>query len=124
MKKNKVIKLIGILASWAVVIAYILIGTIANIWHPTWILFLLIPTIEELYFCIKNKDFNRFPIVFIVVGVYLALGLTLGIWHPMWVILLLIPLYYTTVNILTGKDNDKDENNDDEDEDEDKTNEE
>ena len=37
---------------------------------------------------------------------------------------LLIPLYYTTVNILTGKDNDKDENNDDEDEDEDKTNEE
>ena len=109
MKKNKIVKLISLLVSWAVVISYALIGAIAHIWHPTWLLFFLIPIVEELCACIINKDANRFPIVLIVASIYLTLGFMLGIWHPLWVIFLLIPLYYTTVNMLNGKEEEKEE---------------
>ena len=120
MKDNKTIQIISIVCSWIIFFAYALIGLIANIWHPTWLILFLIPIIEELCHCIKNKDLNRFPIVFIVVAVYLALGITLNMWHPLWVIFFIVPLYYTTVNVFSGKnspnnnsDNDNDDDNND-----------
>ena len=85
-----------------VVAAYLFIGFIFNIWHPTWLLFLTIPIYYMLVDMYRAKSFkhkaNVFPYPIICVLFYLTLGFDYNLWHPMWMIFLTIPIYYTIVN--------------------------
>lgn len=72
------------------VIVYLALGFTLNIWHPTWVVFFLIPIMP----IILKDDYGAFYPV-LCVAVYLALGFTLNLWHPLWLIFLTIPVFYT-----------------------------
>ena len=95
----KATKIITLVTTWLVFIAYILLGTLANLWHPTWLLFLLIPIVEEFCEFVIRKDLRRFPVALLFIGAYLLVGFLANLWHPTWVMLLAIPLQFITVNV-------------------------
>ncbi len=82
----------------ACTIAYILMGCLANLWHPGWIIFFLVPIAPGIIHTITSKNPNYLPISLIATAIYLVLGCVLNLWHPSWVIFLAIPLYYSIVN--------------------------
>lgn len=63
--------------------SYVAIGVLYHIWHPTWLIFLLIPIGTHLLL---------WP--FLVIVIYLCLGFWYNLWHPAWLLLLTIPLYF------------------------------
>lgn len=85
-----------------VAIAYVFIGVLSHIWHPTWMIFLLIPAYYEFAakFDIDRSQMSTYqilksvPFASIVIIAYLIMGFILHLWHPGWLIILLIPLYY------------------------------
>ena len=85
-----------------IVFAYVLIGGIFDVWHPTWLLFLTIPVYYQLVTVNNAKTFrqkaNRFPYPVICVIFYLTVGFDYDLWHPMWMVFLTIPIYYMIVN--------------------------
>lgn len=89
-----------------IVIAYVFIGVLSHVWHPTWLIFLLIPAYYEIVSKLddKKKDessayeiLKAIPLTSIVIIVYLAIGFILRLWHPTWLLFLLIPLYYSII---------------------------
>ena len=87
----------------AITLAYILIGVFLNIWHPTWLLFFVIPCYYMLAEFLKSGDWNTFPFPILCVILYLAAGFDYGWWHPMWVIFLTIPIFYIFINTAGAK---------------------
>ena len=76
-------------------IAYVLIGLFMHIWHPTWLIFFLIPIYYSLFESIERKNMNYFGYPVLAVGVYLLLGfINTKFFATCWVILFSIPLYY------------------------------
>lgn len=78
-----------------VLIAYVCVGAIFNVWHPTWIAFLAIPVVTSLITAIKRHNPNKFAYPLLATVVFLLLGFLRGLWHPAWVIYLTIPVYYS-----------------------------
>ena len=94
---------------FGVVISYILLGTILNLWGQAWVLFLLIPIIPSILEAIIYKDMNKFayPVLLVFVYFFITMWLGIAIWHPLWVIFLTIPVYYTVgtaINKLKGRE--------------------
>ena len=81
-----------------VVIVYLIFGFAGDIWHPSWLVFLLLPIYYHLAGAleIRNKKARllAMPVPEVILLVYLLLGFLGGLWNPSWVIFLLIPLYY------------------------------
>ncbi len=77
------------------IIVYIIIGICFNLWHPGWLIFLLVPVISTLINAVgrRNPNFFAYPVLALVVFLYA--GLVHRIWHPSWVVFLTIPLYYS-----------------------------
>ena len=71
-------------------IVYLFIGFVFHIWHPTWVIFFLIPIMPTILS--ENLAKTLYPLICVVV--YLFLGLTWSLWHPAWLIFLTIPVYY------------------------------
>ena len=78
-----------------VVIAYLLMGFLWDLWSVGWTLFLLIPIVPSIFHAIRTKKATRFAYPVFVTFIYLTLGMTIGYWHPLWVLFLTIPIYYT-----------------------------
>ena len=55
-------------------VAYVVVGLVSHIWHPTWLMFFLIPIYYSLFECIEKKNMNYFAYPVLAVGVYLLLG--------------------------------------------------
>ncbi|MBQ8029580.1 MAG: hypothetical protein IJ262_09295 [Clostridia bacterium] len=88
-----------------VAVAYVFIGVLGHIWHPTWLIFLLIPAYYEF---VAKLDMDRtemstvqvlksIPFASITILAYLILGFFFHLWHPGWLIILLIPVYYSVI---------------------------
>lgn len=79
-----------------VVIVFVLLGTMLDIWHPAWLLFLTIPM---YYTAIEGDHFNlnKIPFPLMVVPIFLIMGFAWDLWHPGWLIFLTIPIYYTVM---------------------------
>lgn len=73
------------------VIVYLCLGFIWGLWHPSWVVFFLIPLMPFLLGTREIKCF--YPIL--CVGAYLAIGFAFKWWHPGWIIFLTIPVFYT-----------------------------
>ena len=94
-----------------VAIAYVFIGVLFNSWHPTWMMFLLIPAYYGVVVSLSRKKENastqtvlkNFPFPTVVIIVYLCLGFFLHLWHPGWLIFLLIPLYYAMIPMFSDE---------------------
>ncbi len=78
------------------ILLYLCLGFIWNLWHPGWIVFLLVPMVVS----ILEDGLKGFPYPIFVVAVYLCLGFIWNLWHPGWLIFFTIPIYYA---ILSGK---------------------
>ena len=89
------------------VTAFLWLGFGYNLWHPAWLLFLLIPVVASIGKCIISKSAKYFCYPILLVVVYLYFGFSLELWHPLWIIFLTIPAYYVLakgVSILLRKD--------------------
>ena len=78
-----------------VIIAYLLLGFLANGWAQWWVLFFLITITPSIFPAIYYRKFTIFAYPMFIVMLYLSLGVFLGLWHPLWVLFLTIPVYYT-----------------------------
>ena len=97
--RGKIVAITPILCA----IAYLLLGFLKGIWHPTWLIFLLIPIVPLVLKIFSGRrgaliSFLELSIVII----YLLLGFIGGWWHPGWIIFLLMPI----IGILFGRKND------------------
>ena len=94
-----VIILTSALPSLIIVILYLTISSIWDLWHPGWILFLFIPIISSIGKVIVDKDPSKFAYPVLVTACYLFFSFKYGIFHPLWVIFLTIPVYSTLCKI-------------------------
>jgi hypothetical protein len=83
--------------------AYLVIGFSYNVWHPSWLVFLLIPVWYSLVDAVSRKNARLFLYPVVVVIFYLTGGLVYGIWHPTWVAFITIPVYYSLVSYIQGQ---------------------
>lgn len=88
-----------------IVILYVALSIIFDIWHPLWIIFLTIPVYYRFAIACKannNKVFNLLlPIPEIIVTVFLVLGFATHLWGYLWLLFLIIPIYYWIVVFFT-----------------------
>ena len=78
-------------------LVYVSIGVFYNIWHPTWLIFLLIPIISGISSAIEHRNWKLLPYPILISTTYLSLGFLYDTWHPAWVLFLTIPLYYALI---------------------------
>lgn len=71
------------------VFAYLLIGFVWDIWHPTWVIFFLIPIVPVVLYTKAARIV--YPIICVVI--FLLLGFISNLWHPAWLIFLTIPIF-------------------------------
>lgn len=57
-----------------IAVIYIIIGSLWGLWHPGWILFLLIPVIESLIDSITYKDIKKFEFPVFISALYMFIG--------------------------------------------------
>lgn len=82
---------------------YLTIGFVFHVWHPTWLIFMLIPIMPTvLYGFKKGKNIVMLVTTLITFITFLALGFS-GYWHPGWLVLFIIPI----VSALTPSNNHK-----------------
>lgn len=93
-------KIILMLSLLVCLIAYIVIGILLNLWHPGWIIFLLIPIVDSIFNAIEKRKFKEFNFAILIIIIYLILGLQFNLWHPYWFIFLAIPLYYYFADLI------------------------
>ena len=85
------------------VLVYVAIGVFYHIWHPTWIVFLLIPLYGFMASAIQQKDWKLLLYPIAIAATYLTIGFLYGAWHPAWLLLLTIPLYYSLIRYFRQK---------------------
>jgi len=88
------------------IIVFLSIGIFYNIWHPTWLIFLLIPLSRGLKTAWQRKSWSLLPYPIMVTTLYLILGFSYNIWHPAWILFLTIPLYYSLIHYFQHKKED------------------
>ncbi len=87
-----------------IAVIFVFIGVLTHVWHPTWMIFLLIPAYYGVVAFLSHKGgssvketLRYFPFPTIIIVLYLCMGFFLNLWHPGWLIFLLIPLYYSII---------------------------
>ena len=78
---------------------YLILGFVFGIWHPSWIMFLLIPLTSSVFTAIKNRNIEEFEFAILPIMIYLLIGTMYRIWHPGWIVLLSIPIYETIISL-------------------------
>lgn len=79
-----------------VTVTYLILGFAWGLWHPGWIVFLLIPVLDSVRRCILNKNIMQFCYPILITIVFLLLGFTVsGAWAWSWVLFLSIPMFYS-----------------------------
>lgn len=92
-KRNKIIALMPFIS----VIIFMILGFGWDLWHPGWMVFLLIPmTAIVLNSNIKNAVIALSP--FVTTLVYLLLGFKYDLWHPGWLVFFFIPVISIILN--------------------------
>jgi transcriptional regulator with XRE-family HTH domain len=115
----------GVLMLLAVV-AYLLLGSLLDMWASGWVVFLLPEIICSFIRCFEKKRLSAFnmPVLATFVFFLVCMVFNTELWHPMWVVFLMIPVYYSAVKPIDYKlgdrrhwdpkeDNDVDDDEDD-----------
>jgi transcriptional regulator with XRE-family HTH domain len=90
--------IVGGSASLIITMIYLIVGFCFDLWHPTWILFMLIPVVATFADAIVKKDVKHFAYPVLVAAIYVLIGFLTGLWHPCWAIFLTIPVYYIIID--------------------------
>ena len=100
------------------VIAYILLGSLCDLWASAWIVFFVPEIICSIARAIRKGNANQFNMPFLSVFTFFFVcwflpmvipGMSTELWHPMWVVFLAVPLYYSTVTAINKAMGKKDE---------------
>lgn len=109
-RRHRINAIVSLLTTFGVVIAYILLGSLAGLWGQAWTLFLLIPLVPTLAEAIILKNANIFAYPIFLAFIYLTLCVWVlpacnvaPMWHPLWVMFLTIPIYYGVCNFIKPK---------------------
>lgn len=105
VKKNKKGERLIALMPFVSLIAFIILGYFFQLWHPGWMVFLLIPVVAIIVEMAPKKDRDIFTALspFISVSAYLLIGFIAGVWHPTWLIFLLTPVVAILSSGYSGK---------------------
>lgn len=81
-------------------VAYVLLGTLANMWYNGWVVFFVPEIIASFVRAIEYRKFSKFNIAFVATFAFFFVcmvipGLSGNLWNPMWIVFLAIPIYYT-----------------------------
>lgn len=89
------------------VILYIALSMIFNIWHPLWIVFLTLPMYYRFAIACKANNKKVFmllmPVPEFIVTVFLLLGILTGAWGYACMLFIIIPLYYWLAMFVKSK---------------------
>lgn len=84
-----------------VAFVYVVIGLLTKMWHPSWLIFLIIPIYYHFagacFTKTRKSFFFALPIPEIIVFAFVTIGIMTGSWHPSWMLFLIIPVYYWVV---------------------------
>lgn len=92
-KKSKIAKKISAITPLLSALAFLILGFCFDLWHPGWVVFLLIPLVE-IIISIPEKGKGKWTSIAFIVSVigYLLIGFLTTAWHPGWLIFFLIPI--------------------------------
>ena len=76
-----------------IAVIYLVMGFEYNLWHPGWIVFLLIPVFESVVESIYVRKIVLFGFPVLITAIYLYVGFCHNLWHPCWVIFITIPVF-------------------------------
>ena len=76
---------------------FLVLGAFWNLWHPAWLVFLLIPIVSSLVEAIEKRNPRKFCYPVFATLVFLSLGFLCGMWSSSWVAFVTIPLFYSLV---------------------------
>lgn len=85
--QDKIIALTPFIA----VITFMLIGLTTDIWHPTWMVFLLIPITAILLNTSKKEKIVALS-PFVAIIIFMLVGTYTSYWNPTWLIFLIVPI--------------------------------
>jgi transcriptional regulator with XRE-family HTH domain len=88
------------IAILVIVITYILLGFLCDLWHPGWIMFVFYPVLLSIVDAIKTKKVSAFLYPVFITCIYLILGFLIGWWHPGWVLFATIPIFYIIAGMI------------------------
>lgn len=86
--RNKIVALTPFIA----VILYMVIGLSTNTYHPTWLVFLIIPMSAIILNTSKKEKLVALS-PFIALIIFITVGTYTQVWVPTWLIFLIIPLF-------------------------------
>ena len=100
------------------VVAFILLGTLFNLWTCAWIVFFVPEIICSVARAIRRKNAQHFNMAFTACFAFFFVCMMLpainpsipALWHPMWVVFLAIPAYHSivgSINKAMGKTEEK-----------------
>ena len=91
---------------------YLLLGMAWNLWHPLWIIFVIMPAVAsvvDLILAPKEKRAKEiggtidFVVIIGAVVTYLLCGFYADLWHIMWVVFLIIPITCVITDLIFSK---------------------
>ncbi len=97
-RQRAILAIVGGSASLIITMIYLIVGFCFDLWHPTWILFMMIPVVASFADAIVKKDVKHFAYPVLVAAIYVLTGLLTDLWHPLWVLFLTIPVYYIIID--------------------------
>ena len=86
-----------------IIVAYIILGIKYQLWHPGWIVFLMIPIFQSIMTAIKQRNIMHFcypALVFLYIGYQ---GFVKQEWYLHWLWILTIPVFYSVADYVHNK---------------------
>ena len=90
--------LISSVVTLTIVIIYLLLGSLLDLWAKAWVLFLLVAIIPSIFEAFERHSVSKFSYAMFVVFIYLLLNvwvLKTPLWHPLWVMFITIPIFWS-----------------------------
>ena len=87
---------LGVIFPILICLLYCVLGAVWNLWHPMWILFLVIP----VYYL---GIYNGYPIIAAIL--FFLVGFIFDTWNVAWLLFLTIPVFYFLYSFWENKKN-------------------
>ena len=103
---SKTTELIGLISLVVSMSIFLYLGLVHSMWHPGWIIFLLLPLSGSLSAAIIKKSPSKFAYPVLCVIIFMGLRY-FNYLHPGWIIFVTIPVYYAICGIIERHDNEE-----------------
>lgn len=83
------------LSPFIATISFLILGFGFDLWHPGWMVFLIIPVTAIIMSMGKTKEEHLTTALspFVATVIFLLLGFLYDLWHPGWLIFIIIPVF-------------------------------